>query len=237
MTRQNCAVVLFERDERAEAREKQLPRRLLGLLRRRLERQVRRIEGVDLWIAASRGADFSLRGSRSVQAFDAPGLADQLNATAGHLRSAGYHHVVFLATDVAVSPQALWTAIDGLRKSERNVVIGESGDGGFYLFGYAGQAVALDWNVVPLHSDRAAAELRRLIGEEGRAVTIIPPADDLDECDSVLRFVADLRLRGLNDLASAVLAGPQKSFPAASAAPIQSIAQRVSPPFRGPPIA
>jgi len=228
--------VLFERDERAEAREKQLPRRLLGLLRRRLERQVRRIEGVDLWIAASRGADFSLRGSRSVQAFDAPGLADQLNATAGHLRNAGYERVVFLATDVAVSPQALTAAIDGLRKSERHVVIGESGDGGFYLFGYSAPAVPLDWNVVPLHSDRAASELRRLMGGAGRTVAIIPPADDLDEGDSVLRFVADLRRRGLNDLASALLAGPQTPFPALPA-PIQSIAQRVSPPFRGPPIA
>ncbi len=237
VTRQNCAVVLFERDERAEAREKKLPRGVLGLLRRRLERQVRSRSGVDLWIAASSDARFVLQSARASRTFIASTLAEQLNATAAHLQSDGYERVLFLATDVAVTPEALDAAIRQLQGPDTSSVLGESRDGGFYLFGVSCPAVALDWNDVPLHTGRAAADLRRRMVQEGRSLTMLPAAADLDEAGEILGFVADLRRRGLQGVASIVLAGLNpRSFEELSVH-LHATTPRAVPPLRGPPSA
>lgn len=210
VTNRRRAVVLFERDVASEAREKRVPRALLLRLRRRLEQQVAALEGVDMWIAASDGATLHLRGQSFTQVVEAHSLSDQLSVTSSTLELLGYAGVVLLAADIALSPATLPRALAALGSDANRVVVGESGDGGFYLFGYTG-TLPFDWKSVPLRGADTAATLKRLNIVAGRIVVAEQSVDDLDSRESLQSFLADLRRRGLELLARQISGDLQRS--------------------------
>jgi glycosyltransferase A (GT-A) superfamily protein (DUF2064 family) len=194
------AVVLFERDLASEAREKRVPRAVLQRLRQRLEAQIAQLPDADPWIVTSDRTSLRLQHGRLCYHATVGSLTEQLRFTSSTLQALGYEEVVFLAADLALSTSVLLKTLDALGREGDRVVIGDSPDGGFYLFGYR-QSPGFDWADIALGTPEASSTLRARTRDLGREVVDVEEIEDLDSQAQLPAFLGNLQRRGFVALA------------------------------------
>lgn len=178
-----------------------MPRAVLQRLRQRLEAQVARLPDADPWIATSDRAGLRLRHDRLCYRATVGSLAEQLRFTSSTLQALGYDEVVFLAADLVLSTSVLLNTLDALGRREGNrVVIGDSPDGGFYLYGYR-QSPGFDWADIALGTPEASSTLRARTRDLGREVVNVEEIEDLDSQAQLPSFLGNLQRRGFAALA------------------------------------
>jgi glycosyltransferase A (GT-A) superfamily protein (DUF2064 family) len=199
------AVVLFRGDPRREEKQKCLPPRFLSALHEELTRTIRRAPGVELIVASGTGDRFEVRGAQSSRTIEGSSFAEKIDGAVRFAFEAGYESVVLLAGDIV---GLTWSVLDDafarVESKPRSVVVGPSGDGGFYLVAMA-RSASIDWSQIPWFTANALAGLVRQIVTRKLDCFITPRIDDVDDYAAALRAVRGLRAGVLKNRLQSVL--------------------------------
>ena len=199
------AVVLFRGDPRREEKQKCLPPRFLSALHEELTRTIRRAPGVELIVASGSGDRFEVRGEHTSRTIEGNSFAEKIDGAVRFAFEAGYESVVLLAGDIV---GLTWSVLDDafarVESKPQSVVVGPSGDGGFYLVGMTRPA-SIDWNEVPWFTGHALAGLVRQIVDAKLDCFITPRIDDVDDYAAALRAVRRLPVGLLKNRLQSIL--------------------------------
>lgn len=205
------AIILFTGDPRREELRKGLPPRFLRLLHRELIATIRRVPEIDLFVVNNGCAPAEAVNGVTLS-YPRCDLVLQMHLAVDHCRSAGYESILVLAGDIlGITAETLTAAFARLQVG-KTAVIGESGDGGFYLAAFNSDS-NVQWENIPLHTHRAAVVLRQQLRLCGLRVVSLPRLNDIDSLQDAHKILATLRLlpranRRLRTRLAAMLALP-----------------------------
>ncbi|MGZ7042579.1 MAG: DUF2064 domain-containing protein, partial [Thermoanaerobaculia bacterium] len=129
----NAAVLLFCGDPRRDSWQKRLPRQFLATIHRSLRQLIGTNHDADLITVSANANRVQLSGSGLEHNEPAGTLAQQIDSSVRFCFDSGYRRVVILAGDVVqLSREVVVDALHVLDQTPRAVVLGRSGDGGFY---------------------------------------------------------------------------------------------------------
>jgi glycosyltransferase A (GT-A) superfamily protein (DUF2064 family) len=186
------AVILFRGDPRLEEKRKHLPRRFLSVLHDSLVRTIRRTPGADLIVASGTGEHFELSCGDATRSINASTFADKVDGAVRFAFDSGYESVLLLAGDIAgLTLPVISDAFDRVEKKPGSVVVGPSGDGGFYLLALT-RSAGIDWQKIPWFTTRALAGLVGQLVDRKLACFISPRIDDVDDHASAISVVRSL---------------------------------------------
>ncbi|MGZ7078165.1 MAG: DUF2064 domain-containing protein [Thermoanaerobaculia bacterium] len=186
----NAAVLLFCGDPRRDSWQKRLPRQFLATIHRSLRQLIGSIHDADLITVSANANRVQLSGSGLEHNEPAGTLAQQIDTSVRFCFDSGYRRVVILAGDVVqLSREVVVDALHVLDQTPRAVVLGRSGDGGFYLAGF-NRPSPFDWESIVDRRDHAAETLAIQAQDNGSALTILPTVDDIDDYTDALRLIA-----------------------------------------------
>lgn len=208
-----AAVLLFFGDPRRDSKQKRLPPRFLPAMHRSLQQTITRIDRADLFTITSDGSET---------------LGQQIERAIAMAFGSGYGRVLIVAGDVVLSRRILIEALE--RLETQPLVLGRSGDGGFYLAGFT-RPPQWDWDAVVARRDRAADALAIEARAIGCEPALLPVVDDIDSYADAVRLTATATTSILRQLASLL--------PSRFATPRRGpggVASEISlDPLRGPP--
>ena len=136
-----------------------------------------------------RAADFA--GFRFM-ASGAGGLGERLDFVSRALLAEGESAVLIGADSPQIAPSIFASARP---RDASEIVFGPAADGGFYLFAAARPLPARIWRAVEYGRGDTGEKLRAQIeaGRAARPIRLLPPAVDIDDCDSLRAAVAELK--------------------------------------------
>lgn len=218
------AVILFTGDPRREELRKGLPPRFLRHLHRELTATIHRIPDTELFIVSNEKTP-PQTGSAIALRYTGCELALQIDQAVNHCRSIGYEHILLLAGDILGITGETLTAAFAALQSDKTAVIGESGDGGFYLAAFNGDS-KVQWQDIPLHTALAADALRQQFSRSGLRLVGLPQLNDIDSIQDARDVLSQLRIpprqnrklreRLLTMLAPALWSGQSNRRPASA---------------------
>ena len=136
-----------------------------------------------------RAADFA--GFRFM-ASGAGGLGERLDFVSRALLAESESVILIGADSPQIAPSIF---ADARPRDTREVVFGPAADGGFYLFAAARPLPARIWRAVEYGRGDTGEKLRAQIeaGRAARPIRLLPPAVDIDDCDSLRAAIGELK--------------------------------------------
>jgi glycosyltransferase A (GT-A) superfamily protein (DUF2064 family) len=232
-----AAVVLFCGDPRREEDQKGLPPGFLAALHRSLRRTLGTIAEADLLTVETRDRRMSLTGAATVECAE-ESLGQRIDFAVRFCFASGYGRVIIAGGDVPqLTRDVVVDALDLLCSPRPAVVLGPSGDGGFYLAGF-NRPPRFDWTAVVDRPEVACAQLVRVVSAEGIELELLPTIDDVDDAGDAWRLRAVRKVviesRRLIDLLISLLLSAV-AVPRSTISIVSSSSNRVET-LRGPPL-
>ncbi len=117
-------------------------------------------------------------------------LAQRIDFAVRFCFASGYRRVIIAGGDVPqLRRDVVVDALDILRSPEPTVVLGPSGDGGFYLAGF-NRPPQVDWTAVVEQREDACAQLVRAVAAARIELKLLSTIDDVDDTRDVWRLKA-----------------------------------------------